>query len=110
MAMQDGDLSLEEALHYAESADEDFREGINQIMQTQNSPGFQVLLAYLREDAREATQALVDVDPLDSASIMRLQNTVKRYEWFMATPSVIIRAQVAKEIADEREAEVYDDS
>lgn len=107
--MPNGDLSLDEALAYAERADDEFKEGVNQILATQNSPGFSILIAHMKAEAEQAKQELVEADPLDTKEIMRLQNTVKRFQWLAEAPSEIIRAHVAAEIADEAQAQEYDD-
>ena len=74
------DLSTDARYQHLEP---DVREAIDQLVATRDSPGFTVLLHYLDEEARAAMTELSTVDPLDSAEIMRLQNRVKRFHWFV---------------------------
>jgi hypothetical protein len=100
------DLSTDERYRQLEP---DVREAIDQLVLTRDSPGFTVLLRYCDEEARTAMDELSAADPLDSAEIMRLQNRVKRFHWYAEAPDELIRGQLAREIADEREAESYPD-
>ena len=99
-------LSTDERYQQLEA---DVREAIDQLVATRDSPGFLVLLRWCDEEARAAMQELSGVDPLDSAKIMRLQNTVKRFHWFADAPDELIRGQLAREISDEQDAEVFAD-
>ena len=103
------DLSSADALARLEQTEPDIAEAINQLVATRDSPGFLVLLKYLDELAENAMKELVDADALDKNAIVRLQDTVKRFNWFAEAPDELIRTVVAKEITAEREAQVHDD-
>jgi hypothetical protein len=107
---QDAEFTLEEALAHAKHLDEDFRDGISQVMEVQNHPGFRLVLAYMKTLADDANNELADVDALDTKAIMRLQTIVRVYRAYRDAPSEFIRSQVALEISEENESQIFDDS
>ena len=103
------DTSAAAALARLEQTEPDIAESINQLVATRDSPGFLVLLKYLDELAKAAMNELVDADALDKDEIVRLQDSVRRFNFFVEAPDELIRGVLAQEIAAEHDAEIHDD-
>ena len=97
------DSSAADALARLEQTEPDIAESINQLVATRDSPGFLVLLKYLDELAKNANVDLVEADALDKDAIVRLQDTVKRFNFYAEAPDELIRGVLAKEIAAEHD-------
>lgn len=103
------DESFEEALARLERSAPDIAQGINELVETCNSPGYQFLMKYLEGLADVALTELVKANPLDSDEIMRLQNDVKRFRWFATAPDQLAQTEFNRETVEEQQATVYED-
>lgn len=81
---------------------------VNQLIELENSVGWQIMMEQLRREAAMATETWSTVNPEDVAEVRRLQNLFIRYNWFGDTLAELIQSHVAEDELAGAEADETD--
>ena len=87
----------------SEAAEAAFEAQADAIQKLTHHPGWAVLMGFLKSDAEEAKEALVDADPGDAVAVEHCQRRVMRYRWFAQTVATVMNSGFEPETLKEDE-------